>query len=290
MRVFRVPDTARPAVQMLSNGRYHVMLTSAGGGYSRLGDMAVTRWREDGTRDHWGNFCYLRDVQSGEFWSNAYHPSAAPVQDYEAIFSDAKAEFRGRKHGVEFHTEIAVSPEDDIELRRMRITNRTRNSRTIEITTYAEVVLAPAISDELHPAFSNLFVQTELISAKQAILCTRRPRAHDEKPPWMFHLLAMHDADIESISYETDRARFIGRGNSLLDPDALVRDEVLSNAQGSVLDPMAGIRCRITLAPGQAANVDMVYGIGSTRDACEKLVAGIAIAASPTRVRPGVDP
>ncbi len=272
LRVFHSPDTARPAVQLLSNGRYHVMLSSGGGGYSRLGDMAVTRWREDGTRDHWGSFCYLRDVDSGEFWSTAHQPCAVAVDGYEAIFSDAKAEFRGRKRGFETHAEVAVSPEDDIELRRLRITNRTRNLRTIEITTYAEVVLAPGIADELHPAFSNLFVQTELIPAKQAIVCTRRPRAQGEVPPRMFHLLAVHEADIEAISYETDRARFVGRGNTLANPQALTQAEALSNSDGSVLDPIVAIRCRIMLAAGQTATIDMVSGVGNGREACEGLI------------------
>ncbi|HEY5612354.1 MAG TPA: glucoamylase family protein, partial [Lysobacter sp.] len=271
LRVFQSPHTARPAVQLLSNGRYHVMLSSAGGGYSRLGDMAVTRWREDGTRDHWGSFCFLRDVDSGEFWSATYQPCAVAVDGYEAIFSDAKAEFRGRKRGFETHAEIAVSPEDDIELRRLRVTNRTRNARTIEITTYAEVVIAPGIADELHPAFSNLFVQTELVPAKQAIVCTRRPRAQGEHPPLMFHLLAVHEADIAAISYETDRARFVGRGNTLASPQALQVD-ALSNSDGSVLDPIVAIRCRITLAAGQTATIDMVSGIGRGREACDSLI------------------
>src|SRR6478672_10829585 len=185
LRIFRSAASTRPAVQMLSNGRYHTMITSAGSGYSRLRDMAVTRWREDGTRDCWGNFCYLRDVASGEFWSASHQPACSVVDGYEAIFSDAKVEFRGRKRDIDMHTEIAVSAEDDIELRRLRIENRGRTPRTIEITTYGEVVLAPAISDELHPAFSNLFVQTEIVAAKQAIVCTRRARAHDEAQPWM---------------------------------------------------------------------------------------------------------
>ncbi|MDQ3057013.1 MAG: cyclic beta 1-2 glucan synthetase, partial [Pseudomonadota bacterium] len=120
LRIFQTPHTARPAVQMLSNGRYHVMLSTSGGGYSRLREMAVTRWREDGTRDHWGSFCFLRDVASGEYWSTTYQPCAVEVENQEAIFSDAKAEFRGRKNGFEMHTEIAISPEDDIELRRLR--------------------------------------------------------------------------------------------------------------------------------------------------------------------------
>ena len=272
LRVFANPNTARPAVQMLSNGRFHSLLTSAGGGYLRLRDLAVTRWREDGTRDHWGSFCYLRDVYSGEFWSAAYQPTCVPVDQYEAIFSDAKAEFRGRKRGYDSHLEIAISAEDDIELRRMTVSNRSRRARTIEITTYAEVVLAPSIADEMHPAFSNLFVQTQIVRDKQAVLCTRRPRAHDEVPPWMLHLVAVHDADIGEISYETDRARFLGRGNTPRNPQAMSAQEALSDSDGSVLDPIVAIRCRITLAPDQTATVDMVTGMGSDREACEALI------------------
>ncbi|MGY0652740.1 GH36-type glycosyl hydrolase domain-containing protein [Luteimonas sp. A537] len=272
LRIFRNASSPRPAIQMLSNGRYHLMLTTAGGGYSRLHDMAVTRWREDGTRDPWGNWCYLRDVDSSEFWSASYQPTAVEVSGYEAIFSDAKAEFRGRKQGFETHLEIAVSPEDDIELRRLHVTNQSRTARTIEVTTYAEVVLAPAISDELHPAFSNLFVQTELVPERQAILCTRRPRAHDEVPPWMFHLVAVHDADIVEISYETDRSRFIGRGHDARAPRAMLEPAPLSNSQGSVLDPVVAIRSRITLAPDQTATIDMVTGLAAARDDCRVLV------------------
>lgn len=272
LRIFRTPSTGRPAVQMLSNGRYHGLLTSAGGGYSRMRDMAVTRWREDGTRDHWGTFCYLRDVESSEFWSATYQPTCVHVDHYEAIFSDAKAEYRGRKHRYETHLEIAISAEDDIELRRLHISNRSRRTRTVEITTYAEVVLASSLSDELHPAFSNLFVQTEIAREKQALLCTRRPRSHDEVPPWMFHLVAVHDADIREISYETDRARFLGRGNTPRTPQAMTATDALSDSAGSVLDPVVAIRTRIELAPEQTAIIDMVTGVGGDRPACAALI------------------
>ncbi|WP_243048711.1 glucoamylase family protein [Dyella sp. RRB7] len=276
LRVFTDPDRMRPALQLLSNGRYHVMVSSAGGGYSRCRDMAVTRWQEDISRDNWGMFCYLRDVASGECWSAAYQPMLKKPDHYEAIFSDARAEFRVRQRDFDAHTEIVVSPEDDIELRRIRLTNRGRTRRTIEITSYAEVVLAPAIADALHPAFSNLFVQTELVRALQAIICTRRPRSSGDHVPWMCHLMAVHDADIDVISYETDRARFIGRGRSLDDPAAM--DSFadgggrLSDSEGSVLDPIIAIRCRITLEPEQSALVDMVTGVGDSRDACLHLI------------------
>ena len=272
LRVFPNPSASRPAIQLLSNGRYHALLSSAGGGYSRLRDMAVTRWREDSTCDSWGSFCYLRDVESGDFWSAAFKPTCVPVRQYEAIFSDAKAEFRGRRRGYEMHLEIAISAEDDMELRRLHVVNRTAHTRTIEITTYAEVVLTSSISDELHPAFSNLFVQTEIVREKQALLCARRPRSHEEVSPWMFHLVAIHDGEIDTISYETDRARFLGRGKTSRAPNALTSAETLSDTDGSVLDPIVAIRCRITLAANQKVVIDMVTGIAAEREASMILV------------------
>jgi len=280
IRVINSADTPAPEVQLLSNGRYHVMVTHAGGGYSRWKDLAVTRWREDATCDAWGSFCYLRDVASGEYWSTAHQPTRTSGDSYEAIFSEGRAEFRRRDHGIDTHTEIAVSPEDDIELRRLRITNNSRARRTIEVTSYAEVVIASAAADVLHPAFSKLFVQTEILERPAAVLCTRRPRSPDEATPWMFQLMAVHsvrvpgagEAKAGPVSHETDRARFIGRGNTLQSPQAMRTHGPLSNTAGSVLDPVAASRCVITLAPDQAVTIDMVYGMGDDRDACLALV------------------
>lgn len=273
LRVFTDPDRRRPAVQLLSNGHYHVMLSSAGGGYSRCDGTAVTRWQEDISRDHWGMFCYLRDVASGDFWSAAHQPTLRHSASYEAIFTDARAEFRVRERDFDCHTEIVVSPEDNIELRRLHLTNRARVRRSLELTSYAEVVLSPAIADALHPAFSKLFVQSELLPELQAILCSRRPRSSQEQVPWMCHLLAAHDVDIDAISYETDRARFIGRGRSTARPAVLDAGvDSLSGSAGSVLDPIVAIRCRISLEPGQTAIIDLVTGIGESREGCLQLI------------------
>ncbi len=278
VRSFSSPDTPFPQTQLLSNGRYHVMITNAGGGYSRWKDIAVTRWREDSTRDDWGTFCYIREVSSGEFWSAAYQPTLKRPKNYEAVFSEGRAEFRCLDHDFDIHTEIAVSPEDDIELRRVTITNRGKTRREIEVTSYAEVVLAPPAADALHPAFSNLFVQTEIIEHRQAILCTRRPRSLDEHSPWMFHLMAVHGSETGEVSYETDRLQFIGRGNTVANPQALssvaalTGPAALSGSEGAVLDPIVAIRYRITLDPESPATINIVTGIGETRDLCLGLV------------------
>jgi cyclic beta-1,2-glucan synthetase len=272
VRVFNSPDTAIPEVQLLSNGRYHVMITNAGGGYSHWKDLAVTRWREDSTCDNWGTYCYLRDVASGEFWSTAYQPTLKRSENFEAVFSEGRAEFRCRQQDFDAYTEIAVSPEDDIEVRRITITNLAQTPREIDVTSYAEVVLAPPATDALHQAFSNLFVQTEIIRQRQAILCTRRPRSRDEQAPWMFHLMAVHGAEIGEISYETDRMQFIGRGRTVADPQAMRGPAALSGREGSVLDPIVAIRYRLVLDPEKSITINIVSGIGETRDACLGLV------------------
>jgi cyclic beta-1,2-glucan synthetase len=271
-RVFGGPDTPTPEVQLLSNGRYQVMITNAGGGYSRWKNIDVTRWREDATCDNWGTFCYLRDVTSGESWSTTYQPTLKRTEMYEAIFSEARAEFRCHHRDVDTHTEVAVSPEDDIEMRRITITNRGRGRRVVDVTSYAEVVLASPAADALHPAFSNLFVQTEIIRHRQAILCTRRSRSIDEQAPWMFHLMAVHGADIVDVSYETDRMRFIGRGNTVANPRAIGDSAALSGSEGSVLDPIVAIRYRIVLQPEKTVTINVASGMAETRDRCLGLV------------------
>lgn len=271
LRCFSSPSTPVPEVHLLSNGRYHVMLTNAGGGYSRWGELAVTRWREDPTRDAWGTFLYLRDVDSGDVWSAAHQPTLQRADHYEAIYSHGRAEFRRRDGDIETHVEISVSPEDDAELRRVAITNLGDLPRTIELTSYAEVVIATPAADAAHPAFSNLFVQTELIPAQQAILCTRRPRSAGEQPPWMLHLMTRSPAATTSASYESSRAAFIGRCRSVADPIAMHAAR-LTDSAGAVLDPIVAIRSAVVIGPGQTVRLQVVTGVASSRDAALSLV------------------
>jgi cyclic beta-1,2-glucan synthetase len=272
LRVFSNPNSASPEVHLLSNGNYNVMVTNAGGGYSRWRDLAVTRWQEDATRDCHGTFCYLRDLTSGEVWSTAYQPTLKQPMSYDAIFSQARAEYRRRDGEIDTHTEIAVSPEDDVEIRRIRITNRSRTRRTIEVTSYAEVVMAPPPTDATHPAFSNLFVQTEIVPSHDAILCSRRPRSPNEPTPWMVHLMdAGAMTTIGEASFETDRLRFIGRGRSLADPEAMADAGRLADSQGAVLDPIVSVRRQVTVGPDETAWVNVVTGVGETREAAMTL-------------------
>ena len=271
IRVVTDLDGPAPEMQLLSNGRYHVAISAAGGGWSRWHDLAVTRWREDATRDHWGQFCYLRDLDSGVVWSNTWQPTTRGGRRGEATFMQSRAEFRRVDEQIEAHTLVSVSPEDDVELRRLSLTNRSDRRRTIEVTTYAEVALAPQAQDESHPAFSNLFVETEILDGRPALLATRRPRGPEERPPWLLHVVTgscpTEDCahPVGEPSFETDRRSFIGRGRTLRDPRVLDHD-ALSGTTGATLDPVVSIRRTVVLEPGETVRLDIVTGIAGSRD------------------------
>lgn len=268
VRLIRSPDTAVPAVQLLSNGNYHVMVTNAGGSSSRWQRLALTRWREDFTCDNWGTYLYLRDVMSNQTWSNTYHPLRRPADIEEAIFSQGRAEYRRLLHDIECHTEICVSPEDDVEIRRVTLNNRGRHPRYLELTSYAEVVLAPTAADLAHRTFSNLFIATETMPQKGLVLCTRRRRSPDEAEAWYFQLLYLATGAAEA-SCETDRARFLGRGRTTANPAALDgvagTPQPLSNSSGFVLDPIAAVRVPAKLTLDSPLQAVLVSGAAATR-------------------------
>jgi cellobiose phosphorylase len=272
MRVFTEPSAQAPEVHLLSNGRYHLVVSQSGGGYSRWKDLAVTRWREDPTRDCWGTYIYLRDTFTNEYWSAAPQPVMHPVKRQETIFAQGRAEFRHNHLGLDVFTEISVSPEDDVELRRVTLTNPGHSKRVIEVTGYFEAVLAPAGEEASHPAFSNLFVQTEFLAPQSAVLCTRRARSEGENPPWLFSLMPAPAGDEGVASCETDRSRFLGRNNSAASPAVMQRPGSLSNSAGPVLDPAVALRRTVTIPPNGEVRILFVIGMAETRAAAETLV------------------
>lgn len=272
MRYVNTPNTPLPEIQILSNGKYQVVISNAGGSFSRWKQIALTRWREDMTRDNWGLFCYIKDLSTGNYWSNTYQPTLKKADSYETIFSQGHVEFKRTDKDFETRTDVVVSPEDDVELRRIKIINRSSATKTIEVTSYGEVVIADQPADEAHPAFSNLFVETLIDEDNCAILCTRRPRKRNETPPWMFHMVTLSGVKAEEITYETDRMKFIGRTRSVNAPAALQKDAALSGADGPILDPIVAIRYKLTLKPKQSATLDLIMGIGESREVVDALM------------------
>ena len=259
--------TRAVATHLLSNGRYAVMLTAGGSGYSHWRGLAVTRWREDATCDDWGSYIFLRDVASGDVWSAGYQPSGVKPDAYNVSFNEDRAEFTRRDGTLTTTLEVLVSAEDDAEVRRVSITNSGTRSREIDVTSYAELVLAPQADDVAHPAFLKLFVATEYLPELGTILATRRRRGPTEQEIWAAHLVIVDGEVVGKLEVETDRARFLGRGHVVHRPIAMIDGQQLSNTVGTVLDPIFALRRRVRVAPGGIVNLAFWTVVAETREA-----------------------
>ncbi len=264
VRQFDTPHTSVPKTQLLSNGRYGLMITNTGGGRSRWEDIDVTRWRADRTLDDQGSFCYIREADGDRLWSNTYQPVRGEPGSYAANFMLDRAVFRRVDHGIETGTEVIVSPEDDAEIRRITLINRSASERVLELTSYFELALAPHAADRQHPAFSKLFVETEALPEQRALLARRRPRGEGERPVYAAHRFTLDRPAEGALRFDTDRRRFIGRGCNPARPMGALQEP--GNNSGFVLDPIFSLRQAVTLPPGGRAQVSLVLAAGSSRE------------------------
>ncbi|MEX2110426.1 MAG: glucoamylase family protein [Gemmatimonadaceae bacterium] len=255
VREVETPHTPQPVVGVLGSVPYTSLITNSGGGFSRYGNLAVTRWRHDSTRDNYGQFCYVKDLSTGHVWSTAYQPSGTEPQWYRVLFASDRVTFIRRDGEIDTVTEIAVASDDAAEVKRVTLTNRSLQPREIELTSYSEIVLTTPDADRGHPAFHNLFVQTEWLAANAALLATRRPRSATEAGMWCAHVAACGPELVGSITCETDRSKFVGRGRSVRNPLALDEGAELSGTVGAVLDPVMSLRVRVLIPPGASAHV-----------------------------------
>ncbi|HEX6308760.1 MAG TPA: hypothetical protein VFZ69_11260 [Longimicrobiales bacterium] len=269
MEMKAAPDPLDPptdccyAAHLLSNGRYSILLSAGGGGFSALDGYALTRWVPDPVCDAAGTHIYVRDLASRVFWTAAGGP-AAPRGGHVFRTSGGVAEFDSAECGIECRTTVCVSPQHDIELRRLALRNTGDRTRTLDITTFAEVALNTPAADAAHPGFSRLFVQTAFDLECGALLAWRRARSPQDRPLWFVHRLI--DEANAALDYGTDRARFIGRGRDLRAPAAMTGAEPLSGITGSVLDPAFSLRRTVTLEPGASAALAALFAAAESRE------------------------
>ena len=266
-RRLTTPHSPTPVTHLLSNGQYTVLLTAAGSGYSRWGDLAVTRWRADATCDDWGAFIFLRDADNGKVWSAGFQPVAAEPDSYGVVFKEDCAEITRRDGHLTSKLEVLVSGDVAGEVRRLSITNSGKQAHDIEVTSYAELVLAPQGGDTAHPTFAKLFIETEYLAEIGVILATRRRRQPDEPEIWAAHLAVVDGETVGKAQIETDRARFLGRGGGVRTPISVMDGRPLSNTVGTVLDPVFVLRRRLRIAPGATARIAFWTLVAASREA-----------------------
>ncbi len=270
-RTFGAGDLSFTRTQILSNGSYSVCVSASGAGYSRCGTIAINRWREDATCDQWGQFIYIRDPAAGRAWTTGHHALSSFASRYEATFTEDKADFWREDQGIVTHTEIVVSPEDNAELRRVSLSNTSPHAVELEVTSFIELAISKQEGDLAHPAFSNLFVQTECVPGSNALLAIRRPRSIEAEELCAFHVLCVSGGISGPLEYETDRSQFLGRGNSAFSPAAIRSGERLSGSVGSVLDPSFSLRTKVKIKAGETIRLCFVTGFARSRDEALKL-------------------
>ena len=270
MGIVTTPHTDAPKVNLLSNGEYSIMLTNSGGSFSRWKDLDITRWRSDITCDQWGTFCYIKNVKTNAVWSIGYHPTETKGKKYSVSFKVDKVEISRRDDEIDTSTEIAVSPEDNAEIRLITLANLSKNTQELELTSYTELALSPHEADRSHPSFNKLFIETEALPDLSAVLAFRRLRSYTDQPIWAAHIVTTHESSDKSIQYETDRSLFIGRGRTLKNPQALQKD--LTNSFGAVLDPIFSIRKTVKLLPLQRLEIAFITAVADSREKIMALV------------------
>ncbi len=269
LRHFDHPAEMPPTAHLISNGRYGLVLTPGGAGFSRWGDLAITRWRADPTQARMGSFILLRDVQSGGLWSATLRPDGKDADQHSAVFSEHHAAFTHRTRLLTTTTEVVVSTEDDAEARRVTLTNTGRHPREIDVTSYAELVLAASASDQSHPAFSKMFVVTDYMPELGVLIATRRKRSPSDPDIWAAHIAVVEGVETAPLQFETDRARFIGRGADL---SQARMDTPLSGTTGTVLDPVFSLRRRIKIPGGERARVTFWTMVAASPEALLAMV------------------
>jgi cyclic beta-1,2-glucan synthetase len=266
IRSYNNPSKSAPHIQLLSNRNYSIMISTSGAGYSKCNGLAVTRWREDGTRDNWGSYIFINDYSNEKIWSTSYQPFAELPKNYRVTFREEKVEFLRRDGDISSYTQILVAPEDNVEIRHVTLTNHSDKPRALELTSYLEPVLGPLSNDLDHPAFSKLFIQTEFLVSKSALLSNRRKRSSHDKETWGIHVVVTDGKILSDIQYETDREKFVGRGHTLDNSVALFNKKNLSNTSGASLDPILSLRVKVQIPPKSKVQVAFTTGLATSRE------------------------
>lgn len=272
-RIILDPAKALRSTSVMSNGRYSVMVTATGSGYSRWGELAVTRWQPDPTEDRLGSYIFLRDAGTGDWWSATSEPKQATDEKVQTLFSDDKASFVKSVGSLRSEVECIVISEGNGEGRRVTLFNDGPTDRHIEVTSFAELVLGSDTSDNAHPAFSKMFIETEIAANNAAIFATRRKRDKNEPDVTAVHFVTDPSGSARDAEAETDRRAFIGRGRTIAEAAAFDPGAKLGGHSGFTLDPVASLRRQVRVPANKKISLTFWTVVGANRAELDEAVA-----------------
>ena len=275
LRTFYKSDTFLPEPRFLSNGHYSVMISNSGSGYSRWGDLDLTKWVEDPVKDAVGSFYYIRNVYKNKVWSPTFHPCRVKGDEMKMEFSLGKIAFYRTDGDIHTSMQAIVVPDLDAEIREITLCNNGNEPCLLELTSFLELSLNHHERFQSHPVYSKMFIETEFVSGLDVLLAHRRNDSLQQPGPYMAHMLNVEGNTIGTLEYETDRSSFIGLGRSLSNPYVIQTGHPLSGTAGAVLDPIFSLRRQVNLPPHRKARFFSITAVARTRqevlDICRKL-------------------
>ena len=258
-----------PVVNYLSNGKYSLMITSDGDGFSKYEDRTLYRWRSD-IYANTGNYIYIKDMKQGKVWSAAYHPTKTEPEDYQVIFCPHQAEFKRRDGDISSHMIVSPDADHNLEIRKITFTNHGNEKKQLEVTSYLEVVDDTHLAEISHPAFNKLFLESEYLEEQEIFLAKRR-RKKEVDNPYVMHMVRTGVKLCKKLEYENDRKRFMGRNNTLENPDSVVNSVAFFNNSGFCNDPIMSLRAQFFIGAGETVCISFITGVCGSKEEAIKI-------------------
>ena len=256
-------NTALNLSNVLSNGKYTIVSTLNGNGYSKFDNLLINRYKETADYDQ-GIQVYIKNLRTRQIYSNN------PRNNGKVTFAPDKTQYIKTEGSITVKTKITVAPEDPVEIRRLELTNNGNNVETLEITAYFEPVLSTELQDYAHTAFNNLFL-TFKESDDGNIIIKRKKRGDKQKDIYASVGFNTESETVGDIEYEIDKEKFMGQGNIGI-PEAIENSKPFSKNLGLVVDPCLAIKKTVKILPSETAVLDLIITVEYEEDRAQKLL------------------
>ncbi|HQB94761.1 MAG TPA: glycosyl transferase family 36 [Candidatus Omnitrophota bacterium] len=269
------PDTPRPWVNVISNGDYGTIETQTGSGFSWRDNSnlsRITRWDQDLIRDNWGKYIYLRDKDSGKYWSGTWKPCMPKYDFFEVRHGQGYTVTTTGLNGIRFEKTIFVDVEDPVEVWKVVLTNETAKKRRLSLFTYFDWCLGNA--GDTHREFHKTFIEVWSDRKNGCLHGLKRAplvpgfisTGMTEKP-----LQGFHSSFPKPVAFDGDKESFLGRYGEQSAPSAVVEGKC-RNSEGKWGDASASLQVDVDLAPKQSQTVIFTLGSTKTRDEAVRII------------------
>ncbi len=269
------PDTPRPWVNIMSSGTYGVAMSQTGSGYSWLHHASmnrITRWNQDLIQDQWGRYLYVRDEESGKFWSVGWQPVRANPTAYEVIHGVGYTIINSENEGIQAQWLVFVPADEPLEVWRLRIKNTSRKPRKLSLWSYMEWNLGE--SPDWHREFHKTFIETAVHDDGKILLAKKRlsPLKNSQGQLWNrnWDHVAWHAVSLPTRATSCDKQAFLGNYGSLQDPAALRKGTYVGPTTHKWDDGIASLCVSLSLKAKEERS--LLYTVGAADSQSQALV------------------